>query len=131
MFRALFRSSEFHSFFEFVMSLSLLDLSEPLLRALDELSYATPTPVQLQAIPAVRSGRDVIAVARTGTGKTAAFALPLLQRLSNGSRVKPNHIRALVLVANATETTQKGETGSVKNRQVSTDIWGHANLYGC
>jgi len=80
------------------MSFSLLDLSEPLLRALDELSYTTPTPVQLQAIPAIRSGRDVIAVAQTGTGKTAAFALPLLQRLANGSRVKPNHIRALVLV---------------------------------
>ena len=54
------------------MYFSLLDLSEPLLRALDELSYTTPTPVQLQAIPVIRSGRDVIAVAQTGTGKTAA-----------------------------------------------------------
>ena len=79
------------------MSFSSLGLSEPLLRALDELGYATPTPVQLQAIPAVLSGRDVMAAAQTGTGKTAAFALPLLQRLANGSRVKPNHIRALVL----------------------------------
>ena len=79
------------------MSFSSLDLSEPLLRALDELGYATPTPVQLKAIPAVRSGRDVMAMAQTGTGKTAAFALPLLKRLSSSSGVKANHIRALVL----------------------------------
>ncbi len=92
------------------MSFSLLDLSEPLLRALDELSYTTPTPVQLQAIPAIRSGRDVIAVAQTGTGKTAAFALPLLQRLANGSRVKPNHIRALVLVPTRELAVQVAES---------------------
>ncbi|WP_319586018.1 DEAD/DEAH box helicase [uncultured Desulfobulbus sp.] len=92
------------------MSFSLLDLSEPLLRALDELSYTTPTPVQLQAIPAIGSGRDVIAVAQTGTGKTAAFSLPLLQRLANGSRVKPNHIRALVLVPTRELAVQVAES---------------------
>ena len=80
------------------MSFSALGLSEPLLRALDELGHATPTPVQFQVIPAVCSGRDVMAAAQTGTGKTAAFALPLLKRLASGSKVKPNHIRALVLV---------------------------------
>ena len=80
------------------MPFSSLDLSEPLLRALDDLGYATPTPVQLQAIPTVSSGRDVMAMAQTGTGKTAAFALPLLKRLTGGPRVKANHIRALVLV---------------------------------
>jgi len=94
------------------MSFSLLDLSEPLLRALDVLSYThtTPTPVQLQAIPVICSGRDVIAVAQTGTGKTAAFALPLLQRLANGSRVKPNHIRALVLVPTRELAVQVAES---------------------
>lgn len=80
------------------MSFSSLGLSEPLLRALDELGIATPTPVQLQAIPAVLSGRDVMATAQTGTGKTAAFSLPLLKRLANGTKVKPNHLRVLVLV---------------------------------
>jgi len=80
------------------MPFSSLGLSEPLLRALDELGFTTPTPVQLQAIPAIRSGRDVMVAAQTGTGKTAAFALPLLKRLASGPRVKPNHIRALVLV---------------------------------
>jgi len=80
------------------MSFSSLGLSDPLLRALDEQGYTGPTPVQLHAIPAVLSGRDVMAAAQTGTGKTAAFALPLLQRLAGGPRTKANHIRALVLV---------------------------------
>ena len=80
------------------MSFLAFSLSEPLLRALDDLGHATPTPVQLQVIPAVCSGRDVMAAAQTGTGKTAAFTLPLLKRLASGSKAKPNHIRALVLV---------------------------------
>ena len=79
------------------MPFSALGLSEPLLRALDELGHITPTPVQLQVIPAICSGRDAMAAAQTGTGKTAAFALPLLQRLASGSKAKPNHVRALVL----------------------------------
>ncbi len=79
------------------MSFSALGLTEPLLRALDELGHITPTPVQLQVIPAICSGRDAMAAAQTGTGKTAAFALPLLKRLASGSKAKPNHVRALVL----------------------------------
>ena len=55
------------------MSFSSLELSEPLLRAIDEQGYTIPTPVQNKAIPAVLSGRDVMAAAQTGTGKTAAF----------------------------------------------------------
>jgi ATP-dependent RNA helicase RhlE len=80
------------------MSFSALGLSEPLLRAIDEINYATPSPIQVKAIPAVLAGRDVMAAAQTGTGKTASFTLPLLQRLADGPRVKANHIRALVLV---------------------------------
>ncbi|MCX5870012.1 MAG: DEAD/DEAH box helicase [Deltaproteobacteria bacterium] len=79
------------------MSFASLGLSEALLRAIDEAGYATPTPIQLKAIPAVLSGRDVMAAAQTGTGKTAGFVLPLLQRLAGGPKVKANHIRALVL----------------------------------
>ncbi|MCD6525706.1 MAG: DEAD/DEAH box helicase [Desulfuromonas sp.] len=79
------------------MSFSSLCLCEPLLRAIDELGYDTPTPIQLQAIPAVLAGRDVLAAAQTGTGKTAGFTLPLLQRLTTGPRLKGNHVRALVL----------------------------------
>ncbi len=64
------------------MSFDTLGLAEPLLRAVHEQGYTTPTPIQLQAIPAVLSGGDLLAGAQTGTGKTAGFVLPMLQRLS-------------------------------------------------
>ena len=56
-------------------------LVEPLVRAVTQEGYSTPTPIQQQAIPAVLSGRDVVGIAQTGTGKTAAFALPLLHQI--------------------------------------------------
>ncbi len=62
-----------------------------------EQGYETLTPIQAQAIPAVLAGRDVMAAAQTGTGKTASFALPLLERLSTGPRVQANQARALIL----------------------------------
>jgi len=82
------------------MSFDSLGLSAELLRAVADLGYTQPTPIQLKGIPAVLEGRDLLAAAQTGTGKTAAFALPLLQRMSEaqpnpkGSRAP----RALVLV---------------------------------
>lgn len=80
------------------MTFASLGLIEPLLRALETLGYQTPTPVQTQAIPQVLAGRDLMAAAQTGTGKTAGFALPLLQRLTmEGPKVAPNSVRALVL----------------------------------
>ena len=72
-------------------------LLAPLQRALAELEYRAPTPIQRRAIPPALAGRDLIAAARTGTGKTAAFALPLLHRLASGTAAGPRHIRALVL----------------------------------
>ncbi len=81
------------------MTFASLGLAAPLLQALDTLGYKTPTPVQEKAIPAVLAGRDLMAAAQTGTGKTAGFALPILQRLSEGEeKVASNSIRALVLV---------------------------------
>jgi len=81
------------------MTFASLGLIEPLLRALDALGYQTPTPVQTQAIPAVLAGRDLMAAAQTGTGKTAGFALPLLQRLTlEGPKVAANSVRSLILV---------------------------------
>ncbi len=78
-----------------------LGLSEPLLKAVRDKGYDTPSPIQAQAIPAVISGRDVMAAAQTGTGKTAGFTLPLLEKLSKGgtaqSRVQSNNVRALIL----------------------------------
>ncbi len=79
------------------MTFSTFGLSEPLLRAVDKQGYKTPTPIQSQAIPAVLSGRDVLAAAQTGTGKTAGFTLPLLQLLDKSKPVKPGPIRALIL----------------------------------
>ena len=81
------------------MNFAQLGLIEPLLRTLQTLDYTTPTPVQAKAIPAVLAGRDLMAAAQTGTGKTAGFALPVLQRLAlEGEKVASNSIRALVLV---------------------------------
>jgi ATP-dependent RNA helicase RhlE len=81
------------------MSFASLGLIDPLLRNLHDLNYQTPTPVQAKAIPAVLSGKDVMASAQTGTGKTAGFALPLLQRLvQHGPAVSSNRARVLVLV---------------------------------
>jgi ATP-dependent RNA helicase RhlE len=83
------------------MSFSSLGLSEALLRAVADQGYTTPTPIQAQAIPAVLAGGDLLAGAQTGTGKTAGFVLPMLQRLSTQasphaqSRRKP--LRALIL----------------------------------
>ncbi|MGL1959152.1 MAG: DEAD/DEAH box helicase [Colwellia sp.] len=80
------------------MSFNSLGLSAPLLKAVADQGYETPSPIQAQAIPAVISGRDIMAAAQTGTGKTAGFTLPLLERLSKqGARVQSNNVRALVL----------------------------------
>lgn len=92
------------------MSFSSLGLSKALLRAIDEKGYTTPFPIQTKAIPVILSGKDVIAAAQTGTGKTAGFTLPLLQRLAQGPRVKSNHIRALVLAPTRELADQVGES---------------------
>ena len=64
------------------MSFSIFGLSDEILRAVIERGYTDPTPIQLQAIPAVLAGGDLMAGAQTGTGKTAAFTLPMLAKLS-------------------------------------------------
>ncbi|HET7717176.1 MAG TPA: DEAD/DEAH box helicase [Bauldia sp.] len=80
------------------MKFTDLGLAETILRALVEERYADPTPIQTAAIPAVLAGRDLIGIAQTGTGKTAAFALPILDRLAaSGGRPAPKSCRVLVL----------------------------------
>lgn len=85
-----------------VMAFAQLQLAPPLARAVAEMGYQTMTPIQAQAIPVVLQGRDVMGAAQTGTGKTAAFALPLLQRMlkhENPSTSPARHpVRALVLL---------------------------------
>lgn len=79
------------------MSFSDLNLNESILKAIDETGYNEPTPIQAQAIPAVLEGKDLLAAAQTGTGKTAAFTLPILHLLSKGQPAKPNNVRTLIV----------------------------------
>ena len=79
------------------MNFADLGLSDELLKSVAEQGYEKPSPIQEEAIPAVLQGRDVMAAAQTGTGKTAAFTLPLLQILSAGKPVSANQTRALIL----------------------------------
>ncbi len=79
------------------MKFTELGLSDALLKAVHEEGYTIPTPIQAQAIPAVLKGLDLMASAQTGTGKTAGFTLPLLQKLEAMPRARGNHTRALIL----------------------------------
>jgi superfamily II DNA/RNA helicase len=79
------------------MSFENLKLASPIMKALDQCGYGVPTPIQARSIPTILAGRDVIASARTGTGKTAAFMLPILQHLSSGGPDHKRIPRALVL----------------------------------
>ena len=79
------------------MSFDTLGLSAPILKAIEEKGYKTPSPIQAQSIPPVLAGRDVMAAAQTGTGKTAGFTLPILEGLIDGERAQANQVRVLIL----------------------------------
>jgi superfamily II DNA/RNA helicase len=91
-------------------SFASLGLSAPLLHACAEAGYAIPTAVQVEAIPPLLRGQDVLGLAPTGSGKTAAFALPLLQRVIAGRQHAYRRVRALVLVPTRELAAQVGET---------------------
>ena len=80
------------------MTFSTLGLSDPLLQAVEELGYTKPTAIQEQAIPTILAGRDLLAASQTGTGKTASFVLPILQKLTGERKRRAKRLRALVLV---------------------------------
>ena len=96
------------------MSFSNLGLCAELLRAIKEEGYTTPTPIQAKSIPVILSNKDVLAAAQTGTGKTAGFTLPLLQRLKTAyNKDKKSHVRALILTPTrelAAQVAQSVET---------------------
>ena len=92
------------------MTFNELNLSAPLLRAIAEAGYETPSPIQAKAIPPVLEGRDLMGCAQTGTGKTAAFALPMLDRLHAAKPRKPGAIRALILTPTRELALQIGES---------------------
>ncbi|MCQ1060953.1 DEAD/DEAH box helicase [Photobacterium sp. ZSDE20] len=80
------------------MPFSKLGLSESLTQAVNELGYSKPTTIQTKAIPVILQGKNLIAAAQTGTGKTAGFVLPILEKLSQGKTQRKKRIRALILV---------------------------------
>ena len=104
------------------MNFSDLGLSKEILSALEEKGYTTPSPIQVQAIPAVLSGKDLMAAAQTGTGKTAGFTLPIFQLLSdpkNTNQVKSNHIRVLILTPTRELAAQIAENVDMYGKNLS------------
>ena len=92
------------------MTFNELNLSAPVLRAVAQAGYETPSPIQAAAIPPVLAGRDLMGCAQTGTGKTAAFALPMLDRLTASAPRKKGAIRALILTPTRELALQIGES---------------------
>ncbi len=105
------------------MTFESLGLSPALLRALADHGYATPTPIQAQAIPPALNGRDLLGAAQTGTGKTAAFALPLLQKLAKQTPAKgPRKPRALVLVPTRELAVQVADSLKTYGRHLRLNV---------
>src|SRR5690349_11124787 len=95
------------------MSFQSLGLSQPVLRALEQKNYASATPIQMQAIPTLLKGRDLLGIAQTGTGKTAAFMLPSIDRLCAGQRIpRPRTCRMLVLAPTRELASQIADSAS-------------------
>jgi ATP-dependent RNA helicase RhlE len=97
------------------MGFTSLGLSAPIQKAIAEKGYTEPSPIQAQAIPAVLDGKDVMAAAQTGTGKTAGFTLPILERLSGGERPRSNQARTLILTP---------------TRELAAQIYDNVEMYG-
>ncbi|MCE2593274.1 DEAD/DEAH box helicase [Motilimonas cestriensis] len=113
------------------MSFANLGLSAQILDAVTQQGYTTPSPIQAEAIPAVIQGKDVMAAAQTGTGKTAGFTLPLLQKLSQGQRAQANQVRALVLTPTRELAAQVGESVALYGRNLpltSMVVFGGVNI---
>jgi ATP-dependent RNA helicase RhlE len=107
------------------MSFRNFNLTQPILRALQEKGYLTPTPIQSQAIPAVIEGKDVLGCAQTGTGKTAAFCIPILERLLKTTNTKA--VRAVILSPTRELALQIGENLSFYGKHLPLR---HVLLYG-
>ncbi len=105
-----------------------LGLIEPILRAVREENYTTPTPIQGQSIPHLLQGRDLLGCAQTGTGKTAAFTLPILQRLTQNRRAAaPRTMRTLVLTPTRELASQIGDSVRAYGRHLGLK---HAVIFG-
>lgn len=115
------------------MSFDSLGLSPALMRAVEEQGYAHPTPIQQRVIPVVLEGRDVMAGAQTGTGKTAGFTLPLLQRLAAGAPgAGPRRVRALILTPTRELAAQVGASVRSYGKHLplkSTVVYGGVGIH--
>ena len=101
------------------MTFKELGLSAPILKAVNAQGYNEPSPIQAKAIPAVLEGHDLMAAAQTGTGKTAGFTLPILQRLSGGRRAGSNQARCLILTPTRELAAQVGESVATYSKHLS------------
>jgi len=113
------------------MTFDTLGLKPGLLQAVHDSGYTTPTAIQQRAIPAILTGKDVMAAAQTGTGKTAGFTLPLLQLLADKPPVAHNHIRALILTPTrelAAQIQESIETYGKHEKLRSVVIFGGVNI---
>jgi len=114
------------------MTFDTLGLAPEILKAVLEKGYNTPTPIQLQAIPAIIEGGDIMGGAQTGTGKTAGFTLPMLQRLSKRAQTGPRRdVRALILTPTRELAAQVGESVTAYGKYLplkSTVIFGGVNI---
>ncbi|MDO8379431.1 DEAD/DEAH box helicase, partial [Phenylobacterium sp.] len=98
-------------------------LAQPLLKALADEGYTTPTPIQAQAIPGVMTGKDLLGIAQTGTGKTAAFALPILHRLAADRPPAPRRgCRVLGLSPTRELATQIGESFKTYGKHLGVSV---------
>ncbi len=114
------------------MSFKNLGLSAPILRALSEQNYTEPTPIQKQAIPTILEGKDILAAAQTGTGKTAGFTLPLLEKLRKHSTERgKKRVKALILTPTRELAAQVGESVETYGKHLqltSTIIFGGVGI---
>jgi len=113
------------------MSFTDLGLSAPIQKAIAEKGYDTPSPIQAQAIPAVLAGKDVMAAAQTGTGKTAGFTLPILELLSKGDKVRPNQARTLIITPTRELAAQIAENVEMYGKHLplkSTVVFGGVKI---
>ena len=113
------------------MQFNQLGISKSLLRAIKQSGYTQPTSIQIKSIPAVLTGKDVMAAAQTGTGKTAGFTLPLLQILNSNHRPLPNKPRALILTPTrelAAQVEESIRTYGINEPLNSTVVFGGVNI---
>lgn len=115
------------------MEFNDLNLSDPILRSLKDQNYKKPTPIQAEVIPAVLNNSDIMAAAQTGTGKTAAFVLPILSKLSNPKyKYKGHQLRALIVTPTRELAAQVRESVNTYSKYLSiksTAVYGGARIH--